>query len=123
MPAIQEVQKNIKNWHSLDYYASLNYIIISFLSQIPGNKINVTSITGEITLQNRNWVAMITAYRILIWVSVTISVVALITFLYLYQKRVRYQKKMKRKAFYAKLNRNGMSNNEYIARLEQALEE
>ncbi len=106
-----------RKWCSLEYYIPLNYILITFISDNIGNEVNITSIDGVITLQDRNWFAMILAYRIAIGVAITI--VAVLVVVILIRRKLS---KFRREEIYRKLNKDEMSKDEYIARLEKALQ-
>ena len=109
-------------WGSLEYYIPINYVMITFMSYSAGNEVNITSIDGEIILQDRNWSAMILAYRIVIGVAITIVVVLALFGLFRLEKFIKKRSRFRRDEFYSKLNKNEISKDEYIARLEQALE-
>ena len=99
-----------RTWRSSEYYIPLNYVRITFMSRNAGNEVNITSIGGEITLQDRNWQVMLILYPLVKGVIIVAVIVLIVFGLYKFVNHYKKLEKIKRKKFYEKLNEYEHSN-------------
>ncbi len=114
-----------KKWYSSNYYIPANFFLIGFYPFSTGNSVNITDIDGTLTFENIDWQSKLAAAKILTVLAGTIIPILVLAnvvwFVIHTAKKSRIKRRNSRKDMIILLNEEGLSNEEYLIKLERAL--
>ncbi|MHA1157027.1 MAG: hypothetical protein ACTSQK_13050 [Candidatus Heimdallarchaeota archaeon] len=114
-----------KKWYSSNYYIPANFFLIGFYPSSTGNSVNITDIDGTLTFENIDWQSKLATAKILTVLAGTIIPILVLAnvvwFVFHTAKKSRIKRRNSRKDRIMILNEKGLSNEEYLIKLESAL--